>query len=124
MSETFRATIEQSGKTASGFEVPDPWSSRPSAAASGRPSIITIDHYTYRSTVFPYTEAFMLPLAAGAPEASGVEAGDEIEVTLALDTGPARARGPAGARGGARRGPAARRRSSTASRTATGACSR
>jgi hypothetical protein len=84
---TFRTTLRQEGKTATGFEVPP----EVVAALGGgkRPAVtVTINGYTYRSTVFPYTEAFMLPLAAEHRDSAGVKAGDEIEVTLELDTAP------------------------------------
>ena len=83
--QTFRTTLRQEGKTATGFEVPP----RVVEALGGgkRPAVtVTINGYTYRSTVFPYTEASMLPLAAEHRVAAGVAAGDEIEVTLVLDT--------------------------------------
>ena len=85
--QTFRTTLRAEGKTATGFEVP---AEVVEALGGGkRPKVtVTINGYTYRSTVFPYTEAFMLPLAAEHRVPAGVQAGDEIEVTLALDTAP------------------------------------
>ncbi len=87
MAQTFRTTLRQEGKTATGFEVP---TEVVEALGGGKrpPVTITINGYTYRSTVFPYTEAYMLPLAAEHRTAAGVQAGDEIEVTLELDTAP------------------------------------
>ncbi len=87
MSQTFRTILRAEGKTATGFEVPP---EVVEALGGGkRPKVsVTINGYTYRSTVFPYTEAFMLPLAAEHRVPAGVKAGDEIEVTLALDTAP------------------------------------
>ena len=85
--QTFRTTLRAEGKTATGFEVPP---EVVEALGSGRkPKVtVTINGYTYRSTVFPYTEAYMLPLAAEHRVPAGVKAGDEIEVTLELDTAP------------------------------------
>ena len=85
--QTFRTTLRAEGKTATGFEVPP---EVVEALGSGKkPKVtVTINGYTYRSTVFPYTEAFMLPLAAEHRVPAGVKAGDEIEVTLELDTAP------------------------------------
>ena len=87
MAQTFRTTLRQEGKTATGFEVP-PEVVEALGGGKRPPVTITINGYTYRSTVFPYTEAFMLPLAAEHRTAAGVAAGDEIEVTLELDTAP------------------------------------
>ncbi len=87
MAQTFRTTLRQEGKTATGFEVP-PEVVEARGGGKRPPVTITINGYTYRSTVFPYTEAFMLPLAAEHRTAAGVKAGDEIEVTLELDTAP------------------------------------
>ena len=87
MAQTFRTTLRQEGKTATGFEVP-PEVVEALGGGKRPPVTITINGYTYRSTVFPYTEAYMLPLAAEHRTAAGVQAGEEIEVTLELDTAP------------------------------------
>ncbi|MBZ0284318.1 MAG: YdeI/OmpD-associated family protein [Anaerolineae bacterium] len=52
------------------------------------PVKVTINGYTYRSTVAGYGTVFMLPLSAENRKAAGVNAGDEVEVTLELDTEP------------------------------------
>jgi hypothetical protein len=85
--QTFRTTLRAEGKTATGFEVPP---EVVEALGSGKkPKVtVTINGYTYRSTVFPYTEAYMLPLAAEHRVPAGVKVGDEIEVSLELDTAP------------------------------------
>jgi hypothetical protein len=88
MSQTFRTVLRQEGKSATGFEVP---AEVVEALGGGKrpPVTVTINgRYTYRSTVFPYTEAYMLPLAAEHRVPAGVQGGDEIEVTLELDTAP------------------------------------
>jgi len=83
----FRTTIQLEGRTATGFRVPP---EIVDALGSGkRPAVtVTIRGFTYRSTVAPYRDAFMLPLAAEHREAAGVAAGDEVEVELELDTAP------------------------------------
>ena len=89
----FRTTLRLEGKTATGFEVPADVVE--SLGKGKRPPVrVTINGYTYRSTVAPYTEAYMLPLAAEHREAAGVKAGDEIEVELELDTAPREVRVP------------------------------
>ena len=85
--ERFRATIESSGKTATGIRVPP---EVVEALGSGkRPAVrVTINGYTYRTTVGVMGGAFMLPLSADNRRAAGVGAGDEVSVDLELDTAP------------------------------------
>lgn len=83
----FHATIEQSGKTATGIRVPP---EVVDALGSGkRPAVrVTINGYTYRTTVGVMGGASMLPLSAENRQAAGVRAGDEVDVDLELDTAP------------------------------------
>ena len=54
-----------------------------------RPKVkVSLNGYTYRSTVAAYGDVFMLPLSAEHRKAAGVEAGDVVEVTLELDIEP------------------------------------
>jgi hypothetical protein len=85
MSETFRAVIVQTGKTACGIEVPE--AVVDALGGSRRPAVVvTLDNYTYRSTVAPMNGGFWVGVNAEHREASGLGAGDEVQVTLALDT--------------------------------------
>lgn len=52
------------------------------------PVKVTLNGYTYRTTVAAYGDVFMLSLSAANREAAGVKAGDEVEVTLELDSEP------------------------------------
>jgi hypothetical protein len=83
----FRTTLQLEGKTATGFRVPVDV-----VEAMGRgkrpPVTVTINGYTYRSTVAAYGDVFMLPLAAEHREAAGVQAWDEIDVEVELDEAP------------------------------------
>lgn len=83
----FRATVRLEGKTATGIEVPPKV-----VAALGptqRPPVnVTINGYTYRSTVAAYNGAYMLPLSAENRAGAGVAAGEKVEVDLQLDTAP------------------------------------
>ena len=83
----FRTTLQLEGKTATGFAVP---AEIVEAMGKGKrpPVTVTINGYTYRSTVAAYGDVFMLPLAAEHRAASGVKAGDELDVDLELDTAP------------------------------------
>src|SRR5687767_7437354 len=83
----FRATLLLGGKTATGIQVPDEIVA--GLGSSKRPAVhVTINDYTYRSTVAPMGGAFMLPVSAEVRERAGVAAGDEVEVELQLDTTP------------------------------------
>jgi hypothetical protein len=84
---TFRSTVTLGGKTATGIEVP------PEVIAElgpqKRPPVrVTVAGYTYRTTVGVMAGRFMLPLSADHRAASGLQAGDEVEVALELDTEP------------------------------------
>lgn len=90
----FRTTIELGGKTATGMQVP------PEVVeglnAGKRPAVrVTINGYTYRSTIAAYTGVFMLPVSKEVREAAGVRAGDEVEVDVVLDTEPREVEVPA-----------------------------
>ena len=90
----FRTTLELGGKTATGFRVP---SDVVEALGKGKrpPVLVTINGYTYRNTVAVYGDAYMLGVAAEHRAATGIEAGDEIEVDLELDTAPREVEVPA-----------------------------
>ncbi len=88
MKATFTTTVIQAeGKNATGLRVP-----AEAVAALGtkkRPSVkVSISGHTYRSTIAAFGDVFMLPLSAEHREAAGVEAGDEVEVTIELDVEP------------------------------------
>ena len=83
----FRAILHLEGKTATGITVPV---EVVEALGKGQrpPVYVTINGYTYRSTVAAYNGVYMLPVAAAVREAAGVAAGEEVEVELALDEDP------------------------------------
>jgi len=87
MSETFRATIIQTGKTACGIQVPE---AVVDALGGGKRPAVTVDldGYAYRSTVAPMGGEWWLGVNADHRTASGLKAGDEVTVTLTLDTAP------------------------------------
>jgi uncharacterized protein YdeI (YjbR/CyaY-like superfamily) len=49
---------------------------------------VTINGYTYRSTVASMGGRYMLPVSAEHRTGAGVAAGDQVDVALALDTEP------------------------------------
>lgn len=83
----FRATITQSGKTATGIPVPAEVIEKLGQGRRPRVSV-SIGGYTYRSTVGVVGGAFMIPLSAEHRTAAGVAAGQEAEVDIEPDTAP------------------------------------
>ena len=83
----FHTTLLSSGGTTTGFEVP---AHVVEALGSGKrpPVKVTINGYTYRNTVAVMGGVYMLGVSAEHRAASGLEAGDEIDVELELDTAP------------------------------------
>jgi bacteriocin resistance YdeI/OmpD-like protein/uncharacterized protein DUF1905 len=83
----FRTTVLQSGKTATGIQVPEEVME---ALASGKrpPVKVTVNGYSYRSTVASVGGVPMISLSAEHRAGAGVAGGDEVEVDLELDTAP------------------------------------
>ena len=83
----FQATLKLEGKSATGIEVP---AEVVENLGSGKkpPVRVTIQGYTYRSTIATMNGVFMLPVSAEHRQGAGIQAGDEIEITLELDTEP------------------------------------
>ncbi len=87
MGVRFRTTIQQTGRTAMGFEVPP--SAVEALGAGKRPPVtVTINGYTYRNTVAVMGGAYMIGVSAEHRGPAGVTGGEEVEVELALDTAP------------------------------------
>jgi len=84
----FTTTIQLEGKTATGFRVPGDVIEALGQGRKRLPVVVTIGEYSYRSTVFPYGDVYMLPLAAEHRRAAGVTAGDSIEVDVVVDDAP------------------------------------
>ena len=90
----FRAVLVLGGKTATGVQVPD--TVVDSLGAGKRPSVrVTINGYSYLSTVASMGGRFMLPVSAEVRERAGVVVGDEVDVQIALDTAPREVNVPA-----------------------------
>jgi len=91
----FTTTIQLEGRTATGFGVP-PEVVEALGQGKKRPAVeVTINGYTYRSTIAAYGDVFMLPLAAEHRAGAGVAAGDVVEVDLTRDTAPREVEVPA-----------------------------
>lgn len=82
-----RATILLTGKTATGIPVPD---EVVEALGSGkRPAVrVTIGDYTYRSTIANMGGQYMIGASAEVRAATGIAAGDEVNVDIEVDTAP------------------------------------
>ncbi len=81
-----RATIEQDGG-ATGIEIPAQVVT--SLGSSKRPKVrVTINGYTYRSSVASMGGRFMLGVSAKVREGAGVAGGDTVDVDIELDTAP------------------------------------
>ena len=83
----FRTTILQSNKTATGIRVPDDVVA--ALGPSRRPPVrVTLNGYTYRTTVAVMNGAFMFAVSADVRANAGVAGGDEVDVEIVLDTEP------------------------------------
>jgi hypothetical protein len=83
----FRTLLEQNGATATGFRVPPEIVEQ--LGAGKRPKVrVTINGYTYRSSVAVMGGAFMVGVSAENRAGAGVAGGQEIAVDLELDTAP------------------------------------
>ncbi len=83
----FRATLELHGKTATGIEVP---AEVVAGLGSHRkpPVTVTINGYTYRSTLGTMAGRTLIPVSAEVRRHAGVAAGDELDVDIELDDQP------------------------------------
>ena len=83
----FHTTLLQSGPTATGIQVPD---EVVEALGGGKrpPVKVTINGYTYRSTIAVMGGAYMVGVNADNRAAAGVKGGDQLDVEIELDTEP------------------------------------
>jgi hypothetical protein len=104
----FRAKIQQSGKTATGLEVPAKVVE--ALGAGKRPPVrATLNGYTYRSSIASLGGVYMLGVSAEVRERAGVSAGDVVEVDVELDTAPREVAIPDDLAAGLKKDAAARR---------------
>lgn len=83
----FEALIQSSGKTAAGIEVPAEVVA--ALGPSRKPAVlVTINGFTYRSTVATMSGVFMIGVSNDVRRQAGVAAGQTVEVELELDTAP------------------------------------
>ena len=88
MKTTFTTTVlKDANVNATGLPVP-PEAIAALGAGKKPKVIVSLNGYSYRSTVSAYGNVFMLPLSQERREAAGVKPGDKVEVTLELDSEP------------------------------------
>jgi hypothetical protein len=82
----FSTTMFQSGNN-TGIEVP---ADVLEALGAGKrpPVVVTVNGYSYRSTVAPMGGQYLLPFSAERRSESGISGGDAIDVELVLDSAP------------------------------------
>jgi hypothetical protein len=81
----FRTEVLLGGRTATGVAVPDEVVT--GLGSSKRPAVqVTINGHRYRSTIARMGGRYMLPVSAEVRAASGVAAGDVVDVDVELDT--------------------------------------
>jgi hypothetical protein len=82
-----RALLEQNGKTAVGFAIPE---DVVLALGKGKrpPVRVTINGYTYRSTVAPLGGRYLVGVSAENRTAAGVAGGQTHDIELELDDAP------------------------------------
>lgn len=83
----FRTTVQLDGKTATGLLVP------PEVVAglgnSKKPAVtVTINNFTYRSSINMRGGKFLIPVSAAIRKSTGVSAGDDVDVEVELDAAP------------------------------------
>ena len=83
----FHTTIVRGDKTATGIRVPDEVVE--GLGAGKRPAVtITINSFTYRSTIAVMGGEYWVGVSAENRAGTGVEGGDEVDVEIELDTAP------------------------------------
>lgn len=84
---TFHTTVLQTGKNTAGIQVPEEIIEK--LGGGKRPLVrVTINKYTYRSAVAVMGGKYMISFNPDHRKASGVQGGDETDVTLELDVEP------------------------------------
>lgn len=88
MPVTFTTTLlKDSELNATGIQVPEEVIQELGSGKKPR-VIVTVNSFTYRSTVAVFGGEYFIPLSKERRDEAGLSAGDPIEVTLELDTEP------------------------------------
>ena len=82
-----RAELRSTGKTTTGFEIPEAVVDE--LGGGRRPRVaVTVNGNTFRTSIAPMGGRYLLGLSADRRQAAGVEAGDVLDIDVALDTAP------------------------------------
>ncbi|GAA0455206.1 hypothetical protein Ade02nite_03820 [Paractinoplanes deccanensis] len=83
----FRAELQRTGGTTTGFEVPDDVVA--GLGGGGRPKVVaTFNGFTMRSAIAKMGGSYWLGVSAERRAAAGVEGGEVFDVDVELDTAP------------------------------------
>lgn len=83
----FRAELESTGKTAAGFEVPEPIVEQ--LGGGGHPKVtVTVNGFEFRTSIAKMGGRYLLGVSADRRQEAGVEAGQVLDVVIELDTSP------------------------------------
>lgn len=82
-SKKYKTTIVRDGSTC---YIPVPFDPKPLFGKVRAPVSVTVNGYTYRSTLAPMGGVTCIPLRKSNREAAGLEGGETVMVTLELDT--------------------------------------
>jgi Bacteriocin-protection, YdeI or OmpD-Associated/Domain of unknown function (DUF1905) len=81
-SKTFKTTLKRDGAMSA---IPVPFDPKPVFGKVRAPVKVTLNGYTFRSTIAAYGGEFLIPLRTSNREAAGVEGTETLKVTLELD---------------------------------------
>jgi hypothetical protein len=81
-SKTYKTEIVREGSMC---YIPVPFDPEPLFGKVRAPVTVTVNGYTYRSTIAPMGGVTCIPLRKSNREAAGLEGGETVTVTLALD---------------------------------------
>jgi hypothetical protein len=83
----FRAELQRTGGTTTGFEVPDELVAE--LGGGGRPKVVVVlNGFTFRSTIARMGGGYWLGVSAERRESAGVTGGETYDVDVVLDTAP------------------------------------
>ena len=81
-SKTFKTTLRRDGAMSA---IPVPFDPKPVFGKVRAPVKVTLNGYTFRSTIASYSGEFMIPFRTSNREAAGLDGTETLQVTLELD---------------------------------------
>jgi hypothetical protein len=92
MTKTFKVTLVSDG---SSCHIPVPFDPKAVFGKARPPVTVTLNGFTYRSTIASMGDGPFLPLRRSNREAAGLAGNETLQVTLTLDTAPREVKPPA-----------------------------